>query len=303
MYTGYFNCLYYAFQRELKMEIDASIYTVCDMLNPSNLARLGEVLDVCPIATVTRMDTNDPLRRKVSGFREGLLGILGDNPDKNSLWINSTSGGKERFESYYRLNPFGQAFALSGLSDVDNGHSGVSLNLFRQSINKKEIDEFKKLFVGVAIASEAFYGMSTELTMYTQRTDLMQLAAVNMFNVRSYPDYSRELPDVYWLNYFGPAYVELWGQKKVDKLSEKYLVEKLGNGGICVQTTPEVVFADCSIRRITDYAFKRHFYMVLGKNTFMHETQRPGRRGKYVPRIEAHRQIILGQQARKMVEI
>jgi hypothetical protein len=285
------------------MKIDACIYTVCDMLDPSNLARSGKVLDDCPIATVTRLDTNDPLRRKASGFQEGLLGILEDNPDKNSMWINSTSGGKERFESYYHLRPFGEAYPLSGLSDVDNGYSSISWNLSRQSIDKEEIDELKKLFIDVAIASEAFYGMSTELTMYTQRTDLMQLAAVNMFNVRSYPDFGRELPDVYWLNYFGPAYVELWGQKKVDRLSEKYFVEKLGNGGICVQTTPEVVFADCSIKRITDYAFKKHFYMVLGKNAFMHETQRPGRRGKYVPRIEAHRQIILGQQARKMVEI
>ena len=97
---------------------------------------------------------------------------------------------------------------------------------------------------------------------------------------------------VYWLNYFGPGYVNFWGQDKTRALEGAYEVIRDENGGICVQTTDAPVFADDNIRKITDYEFKKAMYDILGHNTFIHETHRQGAAGQYVPTLEDHRRII-----------
>jgi len=128
--------------------------------------------------------------------------------------------------------------------------------------------------------------------MYIQRNDFMDRAAASIFNRRGYPNFNRELPDVYWLNYFGPAYVDFWGDKKIDALKKKYEVICSDKGGVFVQTTPQLAVADESVTGVKDYQFKKHFYKVLGEDTFMHETQMPGQPGQYVPTLEDHRDIL-----------
>ena len=260
------------------MELTADIHTTRDMLDASRLSLVEEVLDKSPIASVVKLDTNDPLRKRATQFRGEL-----------TKFIEGTA-----IDSYYWLRQEGPYVPMSG---YDEGFSDISIDLYRNSFTEEEIKEFRKLFVDIAVAVDAFYGRSAEISMYTQRNELMKKSTWTSFSVRLFPNFNKELPDVYWLNYFGLGYVDFWGKEKIKSLSDEYEVSNFENGGICVQTSPEFVTADKHIKKVSGYNFKKHFYNVLGSDTFMHETQKPGEPGKYVPTLDDHRNLLKHKQS------
>jgi hypothetical protein len=101
---------------------------------------------------------------------------------------------------------------------------------------------------------------------------------------RVFPDFERELPDVYWLNFFGPAYLARWG-KRLDGLGVR---RDTVAGGLIVWATDEPP-AVSEVTAIADYPFKAAFYAALGRDTFTSEAQQPGAKGEHVPMFDAHR--------------
>jgi hypothetical protein len=72
--------------------------------------------------------------------------------------------------------------------------------------------------------------------------------------------------DVYWLNYFGPAYVEMWGER-ISGLGIRQ--EPTANGGLVIWATETpFVFVD-GIGSFMDYPWKRPFYDALGLESFV----------------------------------
>jgi hypothetical protein len=72
--------------------------------------------------------------------------------------------------------------------------------------------------------------------------------------------------DVYWLNFFGPAYVECWGER-LSGLGVRR--EPTANGGIVIWATetPDVYRDD--VGSFMDYPWKQPFYEALGRDTFV----------------------------------
>ena len=271
--------------------LQASIYTVCDMLDDlKRVEALERVLDRSPIVEVKKIDERDPPRNPSSGFSEVLTRLVKERRRDYGVLVQSTSGGRIPFTTMMELRRMGR---LGPVGKRDSGYSWISLTLNRKLLKDYDINEFRKLFLEVCTAVEAFYGGSAEDNiMCVQREIFMAKAAKNPLERKKNPDFDQEIWDVYWLNYFGAGYVQFWGQDKIDRLAEQYDVTRFVNGAVCVQTTPKPVFADPNAKGITDYPWKRHMYDVLGWNTFMHETQKQGKPGQYVPTLDDHRRIL-----------
>ena len=276
--------------------IHGNAFTVCEMLDDLDCIRAMEIaLDTSPIAEVTRLDEPDPPRRKASCFSGGLAELVEKRSREDNILILSKGSGRmgfgtTRFDTMIYLHHLGH---IGPPGKRDAGYSDISFTLHRKNISPADIQEFKKMFVDVCVAVNAFYGRAAEdAIMFVQRDLFMAKAVPHPLMRKKIPDFDRELWDVYWLNYFGPGYVRFWGNKKIDRLAEQYEVTKFDNGAVCVQTTPAPVFADPNAKGITDYPWKKHMYDVLGWNTFMHETHKQGEPGQYVPPLEDHRRLL-----------
>ena len=206
-----------------------------------------------------------------------------------AIVLQSTSGGKYPFETMFQLRSKAR---LGPDGCKDSGYSFISITMNRKELNSNDIEEFKKLFINLCVSVNAFYGYCSEYSMVTQRSIYLAKCAENIFDRKNQPDFGVEISDIYWLNYFGPGYVDFWGKDKITALENAYNVTHDANGGIVVQTTEEPVFADDTVDNISGYEFKQPMYEILGHNTFMHETHQPGKRGENVPTLEQMRSLV-----------
>ena len=266
----------------------ADIYTAMDMKNSDNLARLEDVLDDSPIVQVKKIDVKDPPRRKETCFK-GVLSDLVSTCDRTTTWINATSGGRLPFWTMFELAPKGR---IGPQGSKDWGFTPLTITMNKKKLDEQSTEEFKSLFIELCTTVQAFYGYCTENSIRAQWLLYLAQAAENVFERKQVPDFDMELPDIYWLNYFGPGYVDFWGEEKIAALKKAYPVTEDTHRGILVDATGEPVFADDAITRITAYDFKKSMYEILGYNTFMHETHQPGDRGENVPTLEYHRQYV-----------
>lgn len=281
----------------LAPELRGTFWTVADMHNAKRIAELERILDVSNIAGIRRADDGEPLRRNADRFSGILSTVIGERY-KHPLgaYFMSTSGGKFAFTTRLTLKDKKPQVNPKG---IDYGYSSLSFRLSRKELEPQEVDAFKRLFVNVCVACDSFYGRAGEDSMYSQRSILMAKAVEDIGRRKRAPDFERELWDVYWLNYFGPAFVKHWGEEKIAALAEHYEVMRFKNGGFCMQTTPEPVISDDSAKSITDYAFKKPCYEILGYNTFMHETHQQGEKGQHVPTMEQHRRALEEIEAKR----
>lgn len=271
--------------------LEASIWTVCDMLDLKKVGAMERALDLSPIVKAKKIDDRDPPRNRATSFSGVLTHFVSSRKRDYGTLIQSTSGGRIPFETMFQLRHAGR---LGPVGKRDCGYSWISLTFNKkEEFTEYDICEFKFLFNNICLAVDAFYGRAGEHSMvYVQREVFMAKAAEHPLLRRRVPDLNRELWDVYWLNYFGNEYVRFWGEKKVSALARGYELTRFDKGGICVQTTPEPIFADDSVKGIKDYAFKKHMYEILGYNTFMHETQQSGEPGQYVPTLDDQRRFL-----------
>jgi hypothetical protein len=268
----------------------ANIWTVADMVKTDRIVQIEQILDASPITEIDRVSFEEPIRNKANQFVGSLKPLVKIREDPRlPCYIMTKSMGKRTFHTDFELKVEG---ALVGARGIDYGYSTFLFRLNTPKLHPEDAPEFAKLFNHLCQTSHAFYGRATERSLISQREIFMARSAKNVGNRKKIPNFERELWDVYWLNYFGPAFVELWGESKLARLAEQYQVRRFENGGFCVQTAQEPPIADESAKGITDYAFKKHFYDVAGWDTAMHETHQPGQLGQYVPTMAQHRKAL-----------
>jgi hypothetical protein len=98
----------------------------------------------------------------------------------------------------------------------------------------------------------------------------------------------RVVSDVYWVNYFGPGYVERWGLERLMAIGVRSVVRPSGAVAIWATEMPPLVDATCL--RLADYPFKASFYEALGRRTFTFESMDLPEPGEVVPTLHDHRQ-------------
>lgn len=282
---------------ELKDEfkIIAQIYTVDNLRTDDKLRHIESIMDSSPIVSVNRIDVRDPLRYKTDKFDGALVKFLHENEDEHSIYIMTNN--RKRYcrpsfwlykdEEYVLYNGYGEIVLKSSIHV-----SEISLHLEKNELKQEELEECKKLFLDLAQYIKAFYGKVRDLSVDAHLCMLLEAAEMKDGKRRD-ATVQTGIRDIYWLNYFGPGYVNFWGEEKTQKLLEHYSSsEVFENGAVCIQTTPEPVKADLNIKRVVDYPWKKKFYEVLGYNTFVHEDFIRGEPGQYVPTLKYHKKML-----------
>jgi hypothetical protein len=143
----------------------------------------------------------------------------------------------------------------------------------------------------VADAGGAFYANCASSEVLDQRARLLERSAGpilgRVFKAGRVPsDLHRELPDVFWWNYFGPAFVAKW-QGRLDGLGVRQ--ERTPAGARVVWATETPFVFDPKVKRLDGYPWKQQFYAALGEDTFMREGQKQEPAGEAVPDFNEHR--------------
>lgn len=138
-----------------------------------------------------------------------------------------------------------------------------------------ELEPLVDLFVRLCDAMDAFYGRLYSRGLWGHTTRLVN-------GMRRQASMAKELPDVPWLTFFGPAYLKRWG----DRLDGVGWEQRRHGRGLLVWATETPFVDDPDPRAPRADAWKQPFYEALGIDTFAGPVRRsePGD----VPSIEDH---------------
>jgi hypothetical protein len=247
------------------------IQSVADLRSSSALAAIGRELDWDPNLRMERFGPNDPPRTPIESAEAALREWRpAAKSERGHWWFFLSRKGRPRGRATIQittLDPTKQLYA----------HSVYPSYLASWFDTPERLDEIADLLRRLAEATRAFYGRAALGAMYDQHN--LRLDHLPP------PSYEREIPDVYWLNYFGPGYVEFFGAQ-LERLGVRRTRTK--TGGLLVWAT-ETPFVFDRVSRVADYAFKQPFYEALGRDAFRSEDQLRGGPGEHVPTYDAHR--------------
>jgi len=251
----------------------AQVLSVAQLRSGPALAAIGRELDRDPRLRFQRFGTSDPPRAKIDSAEAALGSWRPGTKDEHRAW------------SFFLSRPADPAGRASlDITTMDPTRARYAHDVsatYRAShfTNAERLDEIADLLRRLAETTAAFYGRAALGAIYDQHNLVFERAG------RPPTDFERELPDVYWLNYFGPGYVQYFG----DRLAALGIRrESTKTGGVLIWAT-ETPFVLAPVRSVADYAWKRRFYDALGRDTFRSETQRPGVPGEHVPTFATHR--------------
>jgi|GEM_PF-2121944 len=250
------------------------------------LAGVGAVLDGAGPWRPTRGGPRDPGRTKVAGTADALVAwFKGWERKRDGMWFFSdeprlVSG---RIDAYDREPTAGRRVRQHLELDVRDP----------LLVDDGALDRFAELFAALCEAADAYLGWATHTPILRQRVDLAMAARRTGSIVRrpvdsTYHELNHVLPDVHWLDYLGPAYVERWGAR-LEKVGVRR--RRTRNGGLLLWSTPTPYVLDESVTRIDGYAWKRPYYEALG-DAFVHEGFCEGERGEHVPTYDDHRALL-----------
>ena len=151
-----------------------------------------------------------------------------------------------------------------------------------------QAEAFAELAVRLAGAFDAAYGFATHSKMpWQQRAEFIEAKRRGEDAPPEPGPFTdrHSLRDVYWLNIYGPAFVERFGDR-LEPLGIRR--ERTDNGGMVVWAADTPFLYDESMSSHRDYPWKRHFYDVLGEDAFVHLGQ--GSTG-LVPSPADHRRL------------
>src|SRR3989442_9058687 len=250
----------------------AHVLSLAQLRSAPALAAIGRELDRNPHLRFQRFGTSDPPRTKID-TAEAALGSWRPGPkDEHRAWT---------FFLSRPADPAGRASLDITTMDPTRARYAHDVSAtYRAShfTNTERLDEIADLLRRVAEATGAFYGRAALGAIYDQHNLLFERAG------RPPTDYECELPDVYWLNYLGPGYVQYFGDRLAALGVRR---ESTRTGGVLIWAT-ETPFVLESVGSVADYAWKRTFYDALGRETFRSETERQGIQGERVRTLAAH---------------
>lgn len=238
--------------------VTLDLYSLTDLRRPGALRALGAAFDADPRLRPDRMDTADPIRQKI-GSAADYLGALEGIPatgtqsylfDRRTAprfggGISFERGAPEALETRHRIY---------GSIDDEVLAEGADL-----------IEPFADLFVRLADAFDAMYGFATHSKLpWQQRVELVE-AGRRGEPAPQYPTMATDrssVRDVYWLNAFGPAFMERWGAR-LDGVGIRQV--DTPNGGRVIWAADTPFLFDPDVPSTADYPWKRPFYDALGR--------------------------------------
>jgi hypothetical protein len=243
--------------------LELDLHSFADLRRPGVMARVGRAFDADPRLKLGRMDVSEPVRNVVASAEAYL------NDAAHLL-----ARGEILFERKRDPHLSGELSAPSYLQEepVDLPH-GIHIatgdsdaEWLREPANLESIAQH---FVRLAGAFDGSYGFAADHQMWRQQAG--EFGRIRRSRRFAPPTPGQEsdrhsVRDVYWLNYFGPAYLELWGDR-VERLGVRR--EPTSNGGLVIWATETPFVYEEGIGSFMDYAWKKPFYEALGLETFV----------------------------------
>ncbi len=267
-------------QTDFVTTLDLELYSFRDLRRADALVGVGRAFDADPSLRPEFIDTREPLRNRIASA-EGYFSGSGSNVDTGDFLLGRRhaprlSGAlsapsyrdEELRDAPHRLYAF--------TDDSDEEWLGDSANL----------EALARQFVRLAGAFDAFYGFAADDRMARQQRGEFARIRQRRQYAPAPPDESSDrhsVRDVYWLNYFGPAYVESWAERLVGLGIRQ---EPTTNGGVVIWATETPFVFIESIGSFMDYPWKKPFYDALGRDTFVNA--RAVAWDRRVPAREAH---------------
>jgi hypothetical protein len=239
--------------------LELDLWSVADLRRPGALTRIGQVLDTFPEFKPDRVGSGEPVRQPLDSAASALAEkerLLDRNPSPQT--------------AFARREPPKMALGWVGVARPSPTlHPGHEIELSYQAKwfdGSEKLERLASFFKSLAETSDAFYG---RVFRFTSNDQLQP------------PVFDHELWDVHWLNYFGPGYVEFWGDR-LDGLGVRR--ERTTNGGVIVwgAATPMSAIDGQSFRT------------ALGSEVFMIGRARRGEPGELVPSYEVHKRFAPG---------
>ncbi len=252
--------------------LEFELCSYADLRRPGALTHLGRALDSEPMLRLDRMDTREPVRNLIASaeayLSDGRELIAGEEVLFERRLFPKLSG---------ELNAPAYADG-EGAADEEFIADAGRPHRFRGEMAESDrdwlfeevnLDAFAQWFARVAAAFDAAYGYAADHQMaHQQAGEFGRLRREKRWApMPPGPESDRHsLRDVYWLNYFGPAYVERWGERLA-----RLGVRSLGtaNGGVVVWATPTPFVYREDVASFMDYDWKRPFYEALGREAFV----------------------------------
>ncbi len=160
-------------------------------------------------------------------------------------------------------------------------------------LDRRERDTFVAWALDLFDALEVLHGFVTTADMQGQRKGLISDAtnrgemAAPRWDDPLYTSLDRVVSDVYWVNYYGPAFVDRWGLDRFRAVGAH--IEERPTSAVALWATDDPPAVDPNVRRLADYPFKQPFYTALGRESFTRESLEMPEPGEHVPTLHKHR--------------
>lgn len=249
--------------------------------NPSDLlVPFGWAMDGDPDVPLIGAGPKDPPRRMTGPATDYFNDLADDDPAEVQQVLAFPGPEFGRLELFdLERWPTHQTFT-AGFADPEDAHAIVAL------------------FIRVCEGLDAAYGYigtpDTANVWWNHEVRTGREAGTLTHTERSVDllGFEQFVRDVYWVNYFGPAFVDRWGARLDDVGVDQW---PTANGGRVVmacddpdELEPQAGDGD-DLGRLTDPAPKHSFYEALGKDTFLHRDMTVGAAGEHVPTVAEHR--------------
>jgi len=190
---------------------------------------------------VTRLDTNDPVRRKVRKFNE-IGPYITEFKSKDN--VRYTLG---------EFSDIGISFQVKIYKE-----EGDSPNSFKWYIPVAKLSELGgiskvlSLFETGNSILNTFYSYSDTITEVSKKRK--PTGAVNL---------QRELPGIFWLNYFNKTYVDFYGKSQLEKVNSVLPAEisSYKNGSLTIKLSDIPLNCINNARGISEKAIGQHFFV------------------------------------------
>lgn len=253
---------------------------------------VAQVLDGADSLAPDRGGFSERTRQLGKGGVAGMLENVADRRLRDGLWMIYERRSNQLWGDL-------RIFPETRLATAPRFHEvAFHLPLLRIQTEEALREAAIQLWCDLFVAIDGFYGRADTAAMRRRRLNLRSAAAdrgkmwIPRWNDPTFVIYDRWVEDVWWLNLYGPAYIERWGVEVVERLGVRR--RWLDNGGVAVwscEGLPDPMVA----RSITGYPHKKSFYDALGQDTFTRESLEIPEPGIRVPLLHEHeRSSMLG---------
>lgn len=263
------------------------LFSMAPGQRPGQGSMLGQVVERHPRFRPARIGRGDPARQEVHDLPSQLEALVAEQegaPDARLLLADD-----ERAEYLW----------VQLVGDPTAGHPPRQARPTHLELGTgADAEEVVALFVDLAETVDPYFGFVT-----TRATALQErgFAAARRRRDPSPPTRAMGqaphvyhevcVPDVYWVQVYGPAYLARWGEGVLEGVGVDR--RRLRNGGVVVRATEAPIFHPRAAAP-EDHAWKQRVYEAVGPERFAREDQPWGDYGQRVPLLKEHAEAAVG---------